>query len=336
MSIKTRRKIEKNLLLALKVAVGSAFAIYIASLLHLEFAVSAGTVTLLSLLGTKWETVKFTFIRLGTFAFTALMAMLLISHAYSTWVAYGMVVFVIVFQAAMAGWQSTLSVNGVIAAHYMMEKDFSAGFLYNEFMLALIGVSIAFLLNMFYLNNKQKKHIIKGMRFVEKTLQDILRGMADYLMERQAERNVWDDIPMLEERLGDIIEEAREYKSNSFKAHHQYYIDYFIMRMNQCKLLESLHYEMKNIRTMPRQAKITAEYLRYMAEQLSEKNTAESEMKNLLQVIEDMKKEELPREQEEFESRALLYHIMMDIEEFLKYKMRFVENISEKQKKEYW
>ena len=87
---------------------------------------------------------------------------------------------------------------------------------------------------------------------------------------------------------------------------------------------------------MPRQAKITAEYLRYMAEQLSEKNTAESEMKNLLQVIEDMKKEELPREQEEFESRALLYHIMMDIEEFLKYKMRFVENISEKQKKEYW
>ena len=106
--------------------------------------------------------------------------------------------------------------------------------------------------------------------------------------------------------------------------------------MNQCKLLESLYYEMKNIRTMPRQAKITAEYLRYMAEQLSEKNTAESEMKNLLQVIEDMKKEELPREQEEFESRALLYHIMMDIEEFLKYKMRFVENISEKQKKEYW
>ena len=209
MSIKTRRKIEKNLLLALKVAVGSAFAIYIASLLHLEFAVSAGTVTLLSLLGTKWETVKFTFIRLGTFAFTALMAMLLISHAYSTWVAYGMVVFVIVFQAAMAGWQSTLSVNGVIAAHYMMEKDFSAGFLYNEFMLVLIGVSIAFLLNMFYLNNKQKKHIIKGMRFVEKTLQDILRGMADYLMERQAERNVWDDIPLLGGRVGGIIEGGR-------------------------------------------------------------------------------------------------------------------------------
>lgn len=114
MSIKTRRKIEKNLLLALKVAVGSAFAIYIASLLHLEFAVSAGTVTLLSLLGTKWETVKFTFIRLGTFAFTALMAMLLISHAYSTWVAYGMVVFVIVFQAAMAGCRSTALLRRII------------------------------------------------------------------------------------------------------------------------------------------------------------------------------------------------------------------------------
>ena len=36
MSIKTRRRLEKNLLLALKVAVGSAAAIYIAGLLQLE------------------------------------------------------------------------------------------------------------------------------------------------------------------------------------------------------------------------------------------------------------------------------------------------------------
>ena len=336
MSIKTRRKLEKNLLLALKVAVGSAAAIYIAGLFHLEYAVSAGTVTLLSLLGTKWETVKFTFVRIGTFAITTLLAIVFIPHMNSVWVAFGMVIFGIVFLSAMLDWKSTLSVNGVIAAHYMTTKDFSIGFLYNEFMLVLIGVSIAFLLNMFYLNRKQKKHIIKGMRFTEKTLQDILRGMADYLMGKQAERNVWEDIPMLEERLGDMIEEAREYKSNSFKAHHQYYIDYFITRMNQCKLLESLRFEMQNIRTMPKQAGIAADYLCYMAERLSEKNTADSEMKNLLQVIEDMRKEELPREQEEFESRALLYHIMMDIEEFLKYKIRFVENISEKQKKEYW
>lgn len=336
MSIKTRRRLEKNLLLALKVAVGSAAAIYIAGLLQLEYAVSAGTVTLLSLLGTKMETVKFTFVRLGTFAVTTLLAVLFIPHMESVWVAFGMVIFGIVFLSAMLDWKSTLSVNGVIAAHYMTTKDFGIGFLYNEFMLVLIGVSIAFLLNMFYLNKKQEKHIIKGMRFTEKSLQDILCKIADYLMEEQEGRNVWEDIRDLESRLADMIEEAREYKSNSFMSYHQYYIDYFIMRMNQLKMLHSLHYEMQKIRSMPRQAKIVADYMRDMAERISEKNTAENEMKNLQRVFENMRKEELPKEQEEFESRALLYHIMMDMEEFLKCKIRFVEHISEKQKKMYW
>ncbi len=336
MSIRTRRRLEKNLLLAMKVAVGSAAAIYIAGLLHLEYAVSAGTVTLLSLLGTKMETVKFTFVRLGTFAVTTLFAMLFIPHMQSVWIAFGLVIFGIVFLSAMLDWKSTLSVNGVIAAHYMTTKDFSIGFLYNEFMLVLIGVSIAFLLNMFYLNKKQEKHIIKGMRFTEKMLRDILSEMADYLLERQMEKDVWEEIRMLEVRLGDMIEEAREYKSNSFLSYHQYYIDYFIMRMNQLKMLHSLHYEMRRIRSMPKQAKIVADYMIYMGERISEKNVAKSEMENLQKVFENMSREELPRKQEEFESRALLYHIMMDIEEFLTCKIRFVENISEKQRKMYW
>ena len=49
-----------------------------------------------------------------------------------------------------------------------------------------------------------------------------------------------------------------------------------------------------------------------------------------------MEKEELPESREEFESRALLYHILMDLEEFLKYKRAFVEGLGERQRKEYW
>ena len=32
----------------------------------------------------------------------------------------------------------------------------------------------------------------------------------------------------------------------------------------------------------------------------------------------------------------MLYHIMMDIEEFLKYKLEFIENLDERQRKAYW
>lgn len=233
---------------------GSAAAIYIAEALHLEYAVSAGTVTLLSLLGTRWETIKFSFVRVGTFLFTTLMALFFIPMMHSEWVAYGLVIFVVVFLSALLGWKSTLSVNGVIAAHYMMKRDFGIGFLYNEFMLVLIGVIIALLLNLFHLNRNRKKDIMSDMRYTEKTLQDILRELANYLLEKEMKpmsSSVWEVICILEQKLREFMEEAREYQANTFMPHHDYYLDYFEMRLEQCRMLNSLHYEMKKSEPCP-------------------------------------------------------------------------------------
>lgn len=39
---------------------------------------------------------------------------------------------------------------------------------------------------------------------------------------------------------------------------------------------------------------------------------------------------------EEFESSALLFHILMDIEDLLVYKKHFIDNVDKIQKKHYW
>ena len=44
----------------------------------------------------------------------------------------------------------------------------------------------------------------------------------------------------------------------------------------------------------------------------------------------------VPKTREEFEGRALLYHILMDLEEFLVYKKRFVNGLDEKKLRIYW
>lgn len=339
MTMDTRRRLEKRVLLAVKIAVGSALAIYIAEAMHLEFAVSAGTVTLLSLLGTKWETVKISVIRIGTFFLTSLLAMLLIPWMHSEWIAFGMVIFIVALLSVIMGWQASLSVNGVIAAHYMMKMDFSIPFIYNEFMLVLIGVIIALVLNLFHLNGNRKKDIIEDMRYTENTLQGILREMAAYLRGEQLKPlsvSVWEEICTLEKKLREFMEEAVEYQNNNFAAHHDYYLYYFEMRLGQCHMLDSLHAEMKKIRTVPKQAEVVADYMDYLAEYVLEKNVPDAQMERLQGIFEDMKKEEMPESQEEFESRALLYHIMMDIEEFLNYKISFIEDLSERQRKEYW
>ncbi len=340
MSAEMKRKLKKTVLLAVKIAVGCGIAIYIAEALELEYAVSAGTVTLLSLLGTKWETVKFSLVRLGTFFLTVMLIFLIMPRMHSEWIAYGVIVFLLVFLTNLMGWRATLSVNAIITAHYMTRQDFAPAFLFNEFMLVFIGVVIAIVLNLFHLNKSQKKDLMEGIRYVETAMQADLREVAGYLMgeqmKEQRSRSVWVDITLLEGKLRELMEEAREYQDNTFESHHDYYLDYFEMRLDQCRMLDSLHYEMRKMRSMPKQARVIADYIRYLAGYVVEKNVPEKQMVRLNEIFAEMEKEELPESREEFESRALLYHILMDLEEFLKYKRAFVEGLGERQRKEYW
>ncbi len=340
MSAEMKRKLKKTVLLAVKIAVGCGIAIYIAEALELEYAVSAGTVTLLSLLGTKWETVKFSLVRLGTFFLTVMLIFLIMPRMHSEWIAYGVIVFLLVFLTNLMGWRATLSVNAIITAHYMTRQDFAPAFLFNEFMLVFIGVVIAIVLNLFHLNKSQKKDLMEGIRYVETAMQADLREVAGYLMgeqmKEQRSRSVWVDITLLEGKLRELMEEAREYQDNTFESHHDYYLDYFEMRLDQCRMLDSLHYEMRKMRSMPKQARVIADYIRYLADYVVEKNVPEKQMVRLNEIFAEMEKEELPESREEFESRALLYHILMDLEEFLKCKRAFVEGLGERQRKEYW
>ncbi len=340
MSAEMKRKLKKTVLLAVKIAVGCGIAIYIAEALKLEYAVSAGTVTLLSLLGTKWETVKFSLVRLGTFFLTVMLIFLIMPRMHSEWIAYGVIVFLLVFLTNLMGWRATLSVNAIITAHYMTRQDFAPAFLFNEFMMVFIGVVIAIVLNLFHLNKSQKKDLMEGIRYVETAMQADLREVAGYLMgeqmKEQRSRSVWVDITLLEGKLRELMEEAREYQDNTFESHHDYYLDYFEMRLDQCRMLDSLHYEMRKMRSMPKQARVIADYIRYLADYVVEKNVPEKQMVRLNEIFAEMEKEELPESREEFESRALLCHILMDLEEFLKYKRAFVEGLGERQRKEYW
>lgn len=377
-------KKRKMLLLAAKIAVGSSAAIYIAQLLGLEYAISAGTITLLTLMTTKWETVKLSVFRLVTFVVTILLAWAAFSHIKSTWIGYGVFIFCVVLFAELMGWRATISVNSVVGAHLLTRQDWGMPFVENELLLVLIGVVIAFLLNLFQNNDRNEKDIIANMRYTEKQLQEILCRFGDYLSQEEVQKtaeagtgqtakaaeagtgqtaragtaqeqagqgssknstqprsgsssgNLWDDIIRLEKELQDFILEAYEYQENTFHSHPAYYIDYFEMRLDQCHVLHNLHYEVKKIRYIPKQAKVVAGYMLYLADYVVERNVPSAQIEKLEGIFQDMKKEELPRSREEFENRAILYHILMDMEEFLVYKQRFVKSLDERQKKLYW
>lgn len=327
---------KKILLRAVKIAVGSSAAIYIAEMIGLEYAASAGSIALLTLVTTKWETVKLSVYRLITFFFTVLLAGLTIGQLKSEWIAYGSFMFLVMMICHALGWQATISVNSVIGTHFLMTKDFGYDFVINEFLLVAIGITIALILNLFYDYKNQKNGLINSMRDTENRLQMILGHMAAYLSGKDMQVNVWEEIRVLERDLDIFIRDACEYQDNTFPSHPRYYIDYFEMRMKQLGILHNLHYEIKKIREMPRQAIIITEYMLYLAPYIVEDNFPDEQIDSLKEIFSAMKKEPLPATREEFEGRAVLYHILMDIEEFLIFKKRFVERLDDKQLERYW
>lgn len=330
------KRMRKLLLLSVKIAVGSSAAIYIAQWLQLDYATSAGTIALLTLMTTKWESVRLSLYRIVTYIITLAVAWLMFLYVEQLWLAYGIFIFIIVFVSDILGWKATISVNSVIGTHLLVGRDFSMHAVYNEFILIVIGITMALILNLFNDNRNHKKVIVANMRFTESQLQIIMGELAAYLSNREMQRNVWEDICSLEIQLESFIKEAYEYEENTFQTHTGYYAAYFEMRQNQCNILHNLHYEMKKIRAMPKQAGVIADYMLYLTEYVVELNAPSPQIEKLNTIFADMKQEALPVTRDEFESRALLYHILMDIEEFLVFKQRFVNGLNEKQKKAYW
>ena len=329
-------KYKKSLLLSLKIGIGGSIAIYIAQAMQLDYPISAGTVTLLTLMASKWETIKLSCFRLVTLLITLVVAGIISTHVGSGWLEFGLILTLVVFISEYLGWRATISVNAVVVAHLITDQEFTPEAVENEILLVIIGIAIAVFFNLFNFNLTHKRQIIANMRYTENRLQMIMTELAAYLSGKEMSRNVWEDICGLEKQIQKFSKDAEEYQANTFQSHPEYYIGYFEMRYEQCCILNNLHYEMKKIRSMPKLAELVAEFLLYLTDYVIEINAPDRQVERLKAIFADMKNEELPKTGDEFENRAMLYHILMDIEDFLFCKKRFVEELDAQQLKRYW
>ena len=258
-------KIGKIIFQAAKIAVGSCGAISIAMALNLEYATTAGIITLLSIVPTKWDTLKLSMYRVITFLLSVIVAWTFFQHMDSEWLAYGLFIFLLVVFSEWTGLKATISVNAVTGTHFLMTHDFSLEFILNEFLLVLIGIGFAAVLNLFHYNNAQQRSLVEDMRYVERKLQQIMEELEKYLRNIPMDENVWDDIIALEKKLEYHVEAAYEYQNNTFQSHPGYYIDYFEMLIqSNVMCCTTCIMRCKKIRYIPKEADIVADYISYL------------------------------------------------------------------------
>ncbi len=330
------QKLKHHFLKGFKIALGTVLGIVIAEMLQLQFATSAGTVALLTLLTTKRGTVRLIIQRLISFVLTVVLCFVVFNCISIPAVSLFLVVLIVAFLLVVFKCEAALSVNALIAIHFFTEQNFTVSFVLNEFLLVLIGIVIAFVLNLFHRYAAYESELDAAIRKVDKKIQSLMKDIVSYIRHPDSHSASWGQLVQLEKSIQQYIKDALEYDENVFGTYSQYYVDYFEMRSFQCEILHLLHYKIRKIRTMPIEAKELADFIEYLIPHMHEVNDPSSQLLVLYDLLEAQKTHALPQSHDEFENRAILYHVLSDLEDFLLRKKQFVDRLDNEQRILHW
>lgn len=329
-SASKKRMISKGV----KIAIGSTAACFLADLLKFDYATSAGIITLLSIQDTRKATFRLAIERMLSFILTMIVAFSVSELLGIRPLSFGVFILIMVLSCYLLGWGNTVSANAVFGTHvFMFEKMVTMDFIYNEVGILMIGVVIAVVLNM-HMKNKEEE-ILEYMENVENAISSIISEMADELGVKSELSAVKPRIIRLMNDLDDYTQCAIDNKDITLKAHSEFYINYFVLRKNQCISLIHIYRSIMSIEDEVYKDENVYNFINEMSETLHIHNDDEKKKERLNEILEEFHSQPLPVGREDFEARASLFHILKEFEEFIRLKKEFLESLTAEQKKMY-
>ena len=193
----------------------------------------------------------------------------------------------------------------------------------NEISLFLIGAGIGVLLNLSLRpkENEWKDKIAKA----DESIRAIIQRMAERI--RTLDRTNYDGscFLLLDKQLSTAKSLALTNMDNTLGTPSCAELDYVQMREFQSQVLRQIYNSIQMIAYLPDQAPIIADFFERISKEYAKTNDVKSLLDTLHELILSMKNEKLPTKREEFESRAVLFYILKQLEEFLILTRNFVE-----------
>ncbi|SFR84154.1 aromatic acid exporter family protein [Anaeromicropila populeti] len=318
----------------LKIAVGATLSILIAYKCNLIFAPSAGIITLLTIQDTKKETIYLVLKRMGAFLIMLFLCSIIFYVFGYQGVSFGIFIFLFILICDVLNVQDAIAMNAVLATHFLAQGNMKASLIQNEVGLLLVGAGMGVILNLY--NPRNIKDIRRSQMEIETAFKAILDRMAFYVLQVDKGNYTDDCFIPLERLIHTATKKAFENMNNHFFADTKYFIEYMEMRKKQVDILKNIYQHILMLSGVPLQAEGIALLLKHIAESLHESNNAAALLDELAKLKAFYKQDELPKSRMEFESRAVLFQILADLEQFLRRKKEFVEQLTEKEKECYW
>ncbi len=306
-----------------KIAVAAVMAIAIAGELGLKYSASAGIITVLSIRNTKRETFQSAVNR--GLAFLCALALGALCFSVLGYGLGGFAVYLLLFAmiCLSAGWQEAIAMDSVLITHFLTEQNMGVGMLCNEILLFFIGTVVGILVNLHL--HRQDAVFAKLAEEADNQIKGILKRMAWWLLREDRSEYGSDCFGRLEEALEAAKLCAAENYNNAMFRKDTYELDYIKMRERQSVILREVHENIKRIEQLPEQAEQVAALLARIEQDYHKDNTVSGLLEEMELLFMRMKEEQLPESREEFEARAVLFYILMQIRNFLEVKHDFMK-----------
>jgi uncharacterized membrane protein YgaE (UPF0421/DUF939 family) len=318
----------------IKYGVGALLASAIATALNVQYSLAAGIITLLTIQDTKKETVTVTIKRVIIFfIMTVLSAVVLPLCGYNLF-SLGIILFPYLFFCLLLNMKEAIAPIAVLCTHYISSKNCSMEMIINEFLILVIGSGIGIILNMYMANSYKQIRAIQ--REIDETISSIICRMSVNILKEDKSKYTGSCFEELEELLERMRKESLNYMNNHFYGTNDYYYKYMQMRLVQCLLLKRIFIDIKRLQYTTTQAKNLSDFLRKICQEFDEVNDAVGLLDELIRLSDYYKDEKLPVSRDEFENRAVLYHILADLKEFIEVKKEFSESLTNLEREKYW
>ncbi|MUV39700.1 uncharacterized protein JNUCC1_03584 [Lentibacillus sp. JNUCC-1] len=304
----------------IKTALGTPVAILIAQLFGVSNVATAGILTILCIQPSRKKSMLSAWDRFLACILATLFSALFFELLGYNPIVLGVLLAVFIPVTVWLNITTGIVTSSVIILNLYAFGQFSWPFLVDQFVLISIGVGTALLLNLYMpsldrrLEQEQKK--------LEINFRIILSEIALYI--RNKNQN-WDGKELKESE--EILTEAMhlvelDKENHMLRSEHPYY-DYFKMRKRQLETLRRMLPLVTRLSVEAETSEEIAAFFERLSRSVHPGNTAIyflDELKNIRKAFND---EALPDNRKEFETRANLYRLLYEIEQYLKYKHQF-------------
>lgn len=314
----------------IKTAIASVIAMYLASILGLHFSASAGVIAILSLAGTKKNSLHAGIERLLSLIVATLISFIIFELIGFSPIGFGIYLLLFIPIVVKLKLTEGIVVSSVLVTHYLTEAHFSPSLIVNEFLLMGIGAGMAVLFNL-YMPDRQKE-LVKQQQATESLFRQLLSDLSTWPDANQLVELVQDSTVLMN-KLHEGQRQARLYQEDHFFDEPIYFEEYFLMRSAQVRMLQDMLALQQTITVDPALLVELKLVLAFTANTFAERNDGTRLLEKEEQLFHFYQQQPLPKDRSEFENRARLFQFLQSFKGFIEIKSEFFDTFKDVKRK---